>query len=71
MTIRQIIHAELTKCGWSRYRLVQEVKDNIPERTVYAFLSGQCDISSDAASILLEALNLEIVKKSKRDRKET
>jgi hypothetical protein len=71
MTIWETILNELETRSWSRYRLVQEIKGKIPERTVYAYLSGDCDITSDKVSIILEALELEIRPRIRRKRKET
>jgi len=36
------------------------VKDKISQRTVYAFLAGEKDTSTEAASIIMEALGLNI-----------
>ena len=68
MTIREIINTEIERRGWSRYRLVQEIGDRIPERTVYNYMSGRCDLSSDRASIILEVLGLEIKPKTRTEK---
>lgn len=73
MTIRETIHKELQHRGWSRYRLEKELEGKIPARTVYAYLSGECDLGSDRVSIILQALGLQIKSKptkGKRPRKE-
>ena len=63
MTIRQTIQKELKRKGWSYYRLVKELEGKIPARTVYAYLSGERDLTTDRASIILEALSLQIKRK--------
>ncbi len=65
MTIWETIIQELTNRKWSRYRLVKEVGKQIPERTVYRYLSGEFDLTTDKASIILEVLGLEIKPKGK------
>ncbi len=60
MSIKKAIEAELKRRKWSRYRLVKELKGKLPERTVYAYLSGERDLSSTGTSIILEALGLKI-----------
>ena len=62
MMIREVILKELSDRGWSHYRLAQEVEGKIPARTVYAYLAGERDIASSGASILLQALGLQITK---------
>ena len=62
MTIKEAIVKELNDRGWSHYRLVQEVKGKLPARTVYSFLSGERDLTSERTSILLQALGLQITK---------
>ncbi|MCP4611474.1 MAG: hypothetical protein GY845_22400 [Planctomycetes bacterium] len=54
------------KRSWTCYRLSQELKDKLPQRTVYAYLSdkkdsvNKRDISAKRASIILKALGLKI-----------
>jgi len=64
MTIRQKIHDELQRRRWSRYRLEKELQGKIPARTVYAYLSGHCDLGSDRVSIMLQTLGLTITNKT-------
>lgn len=66
MTIRQEILKELKRRDWSNYRLAQKLKKKMPERTVYAYLSGECDLVSDRVSIILQALDLQINRKPKK-----
>ena len=61
MTIRQEIQAELKRRGWSNYRLVKKMEGRMPPRTVYAYLSGECDLVSERVSIILKVLELELV----------
>jgi hypothetical protein len=60
MTIKKAIEDELKRRGWSRYRLTKELEDKMPARTVYAYLSGERDLSSERVSIILKALGLKI-----------
>ena len=60
MTIRETIQKELRRRGWSHYRLAKELEGKMPARTVYAYLSGKCDLVSDRVSIILQALGLRI-----------
>ena len=66
MTIREIIRQELQRRGWSYYRLAKELKGKMPARTVYAYLGGDCDLVSERASIILEALGLTITARSNK-----
>ena len=66
MTIKEEIQKELLRRGWSHYRLVKEVEGKVPPRTVYAYLSGERDLSSERVSIILQALDLRVTCKPKR-----
>jgi len=65
MTIKKAIEDELKRRGWSRYRLAKELEGELPARTVYAYLSGERDLSSERASIILTALELKIRRSKK------
>ena len=69
MTIRDAIQKELRKRGWSYYRLAKELEGKMPARTIYAYLSGDCDLVSERVSIILETLGLTI--KAKSNKKQT
>jgi hypothetical protein len=69
MTIKEEIQKELRRRGWSHYRLVKEVEGKVPPRTVYAYLSGERDLSSERVSIILQALGLKIRCKAKRSKR--
>jgi ribosome-binding protein aMBF1 (putative translation factor) len=74
MTIRETIQAELKRRGWSRYQLARTLKEVIPESTLYEYLRGDTDLGTERASIILQALGLQIIRKlerGKRPRKET
>lgn len=58
--IRKSIEAELKRRGWTTYRLVQHVRGEIPPATVYAYLAGTRDLTTQRADILLKALGLTI-----------
>ena len=65
MTIKKTIMSELKRRGWSRYRLVKELEGKMPARTVYSFLSGEQDLTSERASIILKVLGLKITRSKK------
>ena len=64
--IKKAILTEMKRRGWTCYRLSQELKGKLPQRTVYAYLSGKedsvnkRDISVERASIILKTLGLKI-----------
>ena len=60
MTIKNAIKNELERRGWSHYRLVNKLEGKMPARTVYAFLAGEQDLTTERASIILKALGLKI-----------
>jgi ribosome-binding protein aMBF1 (putative translation factor) len=60
MIIKKAIEDELERRGWSRYRLTKELEGKMPARTVYAYLSGERDLSSERVSKILKALDLKI-----------
>jgi len=65
---RKKIIAELQNQGLSRYALVKRLAGRIPERTVYAYLAGDCEMVSEKLAILCQELGL-ILKRSKKGRK--
>lgn len=60
MTIKTAIKNELKRRGWTRYRLVKELEGKMPARTIYAFLAGEQDLTTERASIILKVLGLKI-----------
>lgn len=58
--IKKAIKSELKRRGWTCYRLSKELKDKIPQRTVYSYLSGERDISTKRVSVILKELGLKI-----------
>ena len=73
--IRDIILRHMRTSGLSIYRISKMVEGKVPQRTVYDFLSGKSDTSTEVAWILMDALGLTImnkstVKRGKRPRKE-
>ena len=64
--IKMAIKAEMKRRGWTCYRLSQELKGKLPQRSVYAYLSdkenskNKRDISAKRASIILKELSLKI-----------
>ena len=62
MTIKKAIMSELKRRGWSHYRLVKELEGKMPARTVYSFLAGDQDLTTERASIILKQLELKITR---------
>ena len=58
--IRQEILKRISELDLTIYRVSKLVKTEIPQRTVYGYLAGEQDTTTEVASILLEALNLKI-----------
>ena len=70
MSILETIQKELTRRKWTRYRLAKAVEGKIPLRTIYGYLSGECDLGSRAASIILEELDLQITRRPREKRRQ-
>ena len=73
--IRDIILSHMHTSNVSIYRISKMVEGKVAMRTVYDFLSGKSDTSTEVAWILMNALGLTItnkpiVKRAKRPRKE-
>lgn len=73
--IRDAILRQMRKSGFTIYRVSKMVEDKIPQRTVYDFLCGETDASTEVASTIMDALGLTIntksnVKRGRRPRKE-
>jgi predicted transcriptional regulator len=73
--IRDIILSHMNASNVSIYRISKMVEGKVAQRTVYDFLSGKSDTSTEVAWILMDALGLtitnkNIVKRTKRPRKE-
>jgi hypothetical protein len=74
--IRQSILDRMRELGWTINHVSVLVKDRIPRRTVYTYLTGQVDARTEVASVLMEVLGLTItskqsVKRARRPRKES
>jgi hypothetical protein len=73
--IRDAILKEMRKSGMTIYQVAKLVEDRVPQRTVYAFLTGEKDTGTETASVLMRALGLTLtkrhtVKRGRRPRKE-
>jgi len=72
--IRQSILDRMQELGWRINHVSVLVKDRVPRRTVYAYLTGESDARTEVASVLMEVLGLTItskpVKRARRPRKE-
>jgi len=64
--IRERILKHMRKSGLTIYQVAKKVKDKVPQRTVYAFLTGEKDTRTETASIILRVIGLEIKEKRKR-----
>jgi hypothetical protein len=73
--IRQTILDRMKELGWTINHVSVLVKDRIPRRTVYTYLTGQVDARTEVASVLMEVLGLAItskpVKRAKQPGKES
>lgn len=58
--IRDSILEQMLKLGLSIYQVSKMVEDAIPQRTVYAFLTGEKDTGTETASVLIKAIGLTI-----------
>ncbi len=72
--LRDAILKRMKELNVTTYRLSKMVEGTVRQRTVYTFISGQADASSEVVSTLMQALDLEITvkgnaKRSKRSRK--
>jgi hypothetical protein len=73
--IRDVILKRMEELDITTYRLSKMVEGKVPQRTVYAFCSGDNDATSKVVSVLMEVLGLIItvkrnVKRGRRPRKE-
>jgi hypothetical protein len=59
-TIRAAVLAELTRRGWSRYKLVKQLRGVVPATVIYEYLAGKRDITSARVDFLLQELQLQI-----------
>jgi len=72
--LRDAILNRMNELDVTTYRLSKMVEDRVKQRTVYTFISGEADASSEVVSALMQALDLEItvkgnVKRGRRPRK--
>ena len=73
--IRKIVLKEMERADLTAYRVCKMVEGKVPRRTVYDFLSGKSDTSTEVAWIIIEALGLTLtnksnIKRGRRPRKE-
>jgi len=72
--LRDAILNRMSELNVTTYRLSRMVEGKVKQRTVYTFISGEADASSEVVSALMQALDLEItvkgnVKRGRRPRK--
>lgn len=73
--IREAILKQMHKSGMTIYQVAKLVEGKVPQRTVYAFLTGEKDAGTETASTIIKAMGLNVtkktnVKKGRRPRKE-
>ena len=56
--IRDSILKQMLDLGLTIYQVSKMVEGKIPQRTVYTFLTGEKDMGTETASIIIEALGL-------------
>ncbi len=64
--IRDSILKQMLELGLSIYQVAKLVKNKIPQRTVYAFLTGEKDAGTETASVIMKALGLTVKPKSNK-----
>jgi plasmid maintenance system antidote protein VapI len=66
--IRDAILAEMQNRNMTIYAVAKLVKGIVPQRTVYAFLTGEKDCSTKAACLIMKVMGLKVTttKKGKR-----
>lgn len=60
MDFREIVLAELSRRKWSRYKLVQAVKDQMSASIVYGWLRGEHRITDDKLAVICEAIGIKV-----------
>jgi predicted transcriptional regulator len=63
--IRDAILKRMRELNVTTYRLSKMVTGKVPQRTIYAFCSGESDASSEVVSAIMEALGMTIATESK------
>lgn len=66
--IRETILSRMKELGLNPNRLSEMLKGEIPRQTIYDFLTGKADARSEVVSALLEALDLELKPKKKKNK---
>ena len=56
--IRDSILKQMLELGLTIYQVSKMVEGKIPQRTVYTFLTGEKDMGTETASLIIEALGL-------------
>lgn len=65
--IRDSILKQMLKLEFTIYQVSKKVEGKIPQRTVYTFLTGEKDMGTETASILMETLGLKVEVNPDRD----
>lgn len=64
--IRDLILLKMQKSGLTVYQVSLMVKGKIPQRTVYAFLKGEKDTTTETAEIIMNALGIVVTSESEK-----
>lgn len=67
-SIRKAIIKRMNELNLNPNQLSVMLKDDIPRRTIYDFLSGKTDTRTEMASALMQALGLELRSRKKKSR---
>jgi predicted transcriptional regulator len=67
--IRKAIKKRMNELTLTTNQLSEMLKDKIPRRTIYHFLSGKTDARTEVASELMKVLGLELTTKKHKARK--
>ena len=60
MDLRKMILKRLAEEEVSRYRLARRLRDQVPQRTIYAYLAGKCDTTTEVLQAILSVLDIEV-----------
>lgn len=71
MNFLQAIENEMNRRDWTPYRLASAVSDYMNMSTVYRYLNGEVDITTEKLAHILKVLDLEIKSAPVRRRSKT
>jgi len=65
--IRDAVLEEMLRRNLTIYQLSNMIRHKVPQRTVYAFLTGEKDTGTETASIIMETLGLTVKREPKKE----